>query len=589
MILPARPLLERAAPTTYRRSPYLGPTSLASLALASCVLVACSKSTDTPANAPSTTTNSPTAANSPVKASPPSPANPSTNSSSPSSSPTAKSSGTTTNITKSKTPDENPRAKTPPPSDSETPDLANATQKNRNPADPNRAKQGRAATQSPRKLGDLLPQDVAAKQNQTRDSSRPHIDDEKAKSVGLRKLAGAQLTLYTDLPDLPEIAELPRVFELAVPQLCNYFSIPVEEGRKWKATCYLMRDSEPFRKAGAIPDELPEFENGITLGDEFWVQEQETAYFRRHLVLHEAVHSFMFHFLNGAGPTWYMEGTAELLATHQWRDDKLALRHSPRDRDELPGWGRVRILQDDFTAARGMNLEQILALAPNSTQQVRAYGWSWAAAAFFDQHPLSAKKFREMATSANEQGPEFNRRLASALGEHWSELREDWQVFAFNIDYGYDFARAAAQRKPGQPLPADGASITVQTDRGWQSTGMRLEAGRKYEITAQGRYQIVGGDKPWLCEPNGVTLRYERGRPLGQLIASLRPDSQPDAATLGATEEPAVTPLVRYEAVGLKRQLSPETTGTLYLRVNESAAGLADNQGEISVSIKLAD
>ena len=53
------------------------------------------------------------------------------------------------------------------------------------------------------------------------------------------------------------------------------------------------------------------------MGREFWLFDQPTDYYVRHLLLHEGTHVFMVSFLGGCGPGWYMEGTAELLGTHR--------------------------------------------------------------------------------------------------------------------------------------------------------------------------------------------------------------------------------------------------------------------------------
>ena len=118
---------------------------------------------------------------------------------------------------------------------------------------------------------------------------------------------------------------------------------------------------------------------------------------------------------------------------------------------------------------------------------------------------------------------------------------------------------------------------------------MRLEAGRKYRIRAVGRYQIaatetppsgVGGAKqPWPCEPGGVTLRYYRGRPLGMLLGAVEPD--PTSANPPA----ALAPF----AVGLDVIVEPSTSGTLYLRVNDSNGELDDNAGSLIAEITSED
>ena len=131
-------------------------------------------------------------------------------------------------------------------------------------------------------------------------------------------------------------------------------------------------------------------------------------------------------------------------------------------------------------------------------------------------------------------------------------------------------------RKGAQPLPPEGATETITVDRGWQSTGIRLEAGVKYRLAAKGRYQIGKSSDIWWCEPGGITLHYNQGRPLGLLLGAVRDDTQPLAG---------LTPLARPEVVGLETTLTVRTPGTLYLKVNESAAGLSDNTGQIVIRI----
>jgi hypothetical protein len=49
-----------------------------------------------------------------------------------------------------------------------------------------------------------------------------------------------------------------------------------------------------------------------------------------------------------------------------------------------------------------------------------------------------------------------------------------------------------------------------------------------------------------------------------------------------------VSALFRAELVGLETTITPAATGTLYLRINDSNAELADNRGEVEVGIQAA-
>jgi hypothetical protein len=184
--------------------------------------------------------------------------------------------------------------------------------------------------------------------------------------------------------------------------------------------------------------------------------------------------------------------------------------------------------------------------------------------------------------------PDFNQRFLQALGDDGPRLAEEWQVFVGSLEYGMDVARGVLDFAPGKPLPADGTTVEVAADRGWQNSGVRLEQGASYRLRAEGRYQVADKPQIWWCEPGGVTIRYYQGRPLGILLAAVRPDSPAKTSTAGAADRGAdagPSPLVRPTVVGLGTVLQPDVSGTLYLKINDSAAELGDNTGRLSVRI----
>jgi hypothetical protein len=73
-----------------------------------------------------------------------------------------------------------------------------------------------------------------------------------------------------------------------------------------------------------------------------------------------------------------------------------------------------------------------------------------------------------------------------------------------------------------------------------------------------------------------VTVHYYRGRPLGMLLAAVRRDE-------GHGKD--LTPLASPQAIGLAADFTPPHSGTLYLKINESAAHLADNEGTLTVHV----
>ncbi|MBN2024218.1 MAG: hypothetical protein JW809_15655 [Pirellulales bacterium] len=399
------------------------------------------------------------------------------------------------------------------------------------------------------------------------------VDDARAAAAGLRKVEGRRLTLYTDLPSSPEIDSLPAAFDQAFAQWCALFGVAPAEHADWRVLGFLMGQKTKFQQAGALPADLPPFQHAYARNREFWLYEQPSDYYRRHLVLHEGTHCFMNTLLGACGPPWYMEGVAELLATHRWQDGRLQLNYFPKDRNEVPMLGRIKIVQEGFAAGRAMSLRGVLNYGPRAHLRTEPYAWCWALCAILDRHPRYRDRFHRLHAHVLES--DFTDRFLQSLGDDREHLAEEWQVFVAGMEYGYDVARSAIDFAPGRPLPPEGTKIEVAADRGWQNSGVRLEADRTYRLRAAGRYQVALGAKPWPCEPGGVTIRYYQGRPLGVLLVAVHPDGPP----------PSPSVFLKPTVVGLGTDLTPSQSGTLFFKINDSAAELDDNRGAATVEV----
>ncbi len=401
------------------------------------------------------------------------------------------------------------------------------------------------------------------------------IDDARAAAAGIRKLPGRRLTLYTDLSGA-EIDQLPALFEQAFPQWCRYFKIQEGEHADWHMTGFLMKDKARFIQAGLLPERLPPFEHGFSWGTVLWVYEQPSDYYRRHLLLHEGTHGFMNCILGHCGPPWYMEGMAEYLATHRWHEGRLTLGSMPPNREEVPQWGRVRMIQDAVAQRRALRLKTVIEFPPSAHHASDPYAWCWAAVTLLDRHPRYQQRFRQLFQFV--RAPDFNERFYRLFQADWQELCEEWQLMVTNLEYGYDVARSAVDFTPGKPLPLNKVkTVTIAADHGWQNSGLQLEGGVAYRLAATGRYQVAKEPKIWWCEPGGVSIRYYQGRPLGILLAAVRPERPPPGST---------SALLRPAVVGLGATLSPPETGTLFLKINDSAGELDDNAGELKVTVQ---
>jgi hypothetical protein len=171
---------------------------------------------------------------------------------------------------------------------------------------------------------------------------------------------------------------------------------------------------------------------------------------------------------------------------------------------------------------------------------------------------------------------EFNQRMRVLYDADWPAVCAEFALFLHDLEFGYDLERTQLDWKPGSPLATKAQTVKVRADRGWQNSGIELEAEREYELRAEGRYSVAKTPQTWWCEPGGVTLRYYRGRPLGELMAVVVPP---------ATESARNHPWPEAIPIGLAGKITPVRSGTLYLRINDSAADLADNAGEVEVQV----
>ena len=201
--------------------------------------------------------------------------------------------------------------------------------------------------------------------------------------------------------------------------------------------------------------------------------------------------------------------------------------------------------------------------------KVEPYAWSWAAAAFLDNHPRYRERFRRLPKFVDDA--DFNRRFAETFSSDAAQLAEEWQVFISDIAYGYDFCRTQIDFRAGVKLPAaSGAKLTVAADRGWQNTGVRLEAGKAYDCKPAGGIRSAKSRGVWWSEPNGVSIHSFTA---SRWACCWRPFVR--------TTRPRHKPVSHAAAAGLSTVIRPTHSGTLYLRVNVSDGELDSAAGTL--------
>jgi hypothetical protein len=411
------------------------------------------------------------------------------------------------------------------------------------------------------------------------DDRRPKHDDERLAAVGIHRYASQRLVLYTDIAR-EDAAPLPPLIDKAYDALTEYFGPlpPARDGGEFQMTGYLIGDDALFREAGLIPENLPPFEHGRHRRNEFWMRDQKHDYYRRHLLIHEVTHCVTTYIPDTSAPVWYFEGIAELFGTHRLRDDgTFEWGVMPDAAENFAGLGRITLIRNDYAAGKGLTLDQVQSLPVDVYLKPEPYAWSWALCHFMARHPRYGERFRE--AGRHRQGREFIPWLTERFAADARDLNTEWALFTLNLQYGYDLPRSAIDFVPGTPLDdiAPSRDVEVAADRGWQSSQVRLKAGEEYAVTATGRFTLANEPKPWVSEPQGISIRYFDGYPLGRLLACIRQeDAEPDA------EES----MLKVLSIGQERRFTAPITGTLYLRLNDSWSELADNRGAAQVTIR---
>ncbi|MDR1962648.1 MAG: hypothetical protein LBQ50_02595 [Planctomycetaceae bacterium] len=421
------------------------------------------------------------------------------------------------------------------------------------------------------------------------------LDESALTQSGIRRLESQHLILYTDLAASGQVDELPKLFDQLIPLLCDYFELNRQNYESFKVEGFLIDDFEKFKSGGAVL-QVPKLRNGYALRCRIWVRNPGSDYYRRHLLLHEGTHAFMGYAFGVWGPPWYREGTAELLGTHRLENGHLTLAYFPKSRNELSRWGRIDLVRDNLVKNHGRTIKGIFELDSEDYDENTAYGWSWAFAAFCENHPRYRTAFRQTAwklygkpDGAAERFLELLLKNIQKESPEWNEqeilfhLDNDWIDFISHLDYGYDFERTKIDyNKEAGLISSDEVEIPVCSDKGWQSSGVRLERGKTYRFAASGRFQLAEKPKIWWSEPNGITLRYYQSVPIGTLLATLIPDIEERFLT--QTETAGVGFYVP-KTIGLSETWKAEVSGELFFRINDFPSELSDNNGEATVKL----
>lgn len=416
------------------------------------------------------------------------------------------------------------------------------------------------------------------------DDTRVAHDDARLKELGIERYESQRLILYTDIN--PEIAKtLPPIVDAAYETLVEYFGPPppARSGAEFQVTGYLIKDRDRFRSAGLIPDDLNRFDHGQHRGQEFWMYEQEFDYYRRHLLIHELTHCLMLIVPGLHPPIWYLEGMAEFFATHRIDDQgHVEFGVMPENPQRFVGFSRIEMIQEEVATGRFKNLDQTTAIndADFAASRSTPYAWSWALCNFLDSHPRYQERFRRLGQHL--VGKEFFRLANELFAEDKILLAAEWDQFVHRLDYGWDYAaNAFVPVKQSLDVSTSPVTVEIAANRGWQSTGIHIVADNAYSMTAAGRVELAQDPKPWVSEPQGISIQYASGKPIGRLLVGVLPSATPSDGIISQPFE--------VHDCGRGRLLRFETGGALFMFINDDPSDRQNNSGTYQVRVGQAE
>jgi len=268
------------------------------------------------------------------------------------------------------------------------------------------------------------------------------------------------------------------------------------------------------------------------------------------VIQHECVHGICHLTFGSTGPTWLAEGLAEL--GNYWKDGESTI--------DLPA-PVVGYLQ---TATPRRTLLEIAVPGRTEAGTWQDYAWRWALCHLLANNPNYSNRFVPLAIALMEErdGVSFE----SVYGPVAREISFEYDQFLATLGNGYrsDLTAWPWQAKFQRLADAATATVKIKAQAGWQPARVLVEAGERYDIGATGTWRIAAAGQP--LDADGDT----DGR--GRLVATVFTDHRLSGAS----------------PLGRQAVLAAPAAGQLFLRCDDAWTELADNDGELTVTIRRA-
>ena len=193
---------------------------------------------------------------------------------------------------------------------------------------------------------------------------------------------------------------------------------------------------------------------------------------------------------------------------------------------------------------------------------------------FLHTHPDYRDSFRELRQVRTQR--ELITTAARIREQHQPKISVDWLLFMESLREGFDTQRSWPKHSDlttAAETPGTGPrKLQLAADRSWQDSGIRLKAGDAVEVTCTGSFAVNDTPRPWVSEPQGVSVEYFRGLPLGRVVAVLTGlDGQY---------------ISRRISIGRQATIKTPVACRLWLQVNDNSSSRANNSGFVDVTIQ---
>lgn len=406
----------------------------------------------------------------------------------------------------------------------------------------------------------LLVKAVAAQDSGRKNKSPKSATENSGLSAGIREYTSRNFVLRTDLT-AEESKELLERLETMILQVGRYWGkansqiiemYVVKNLAVWPEGFFPAEAYQSLAAGGGLTISRTQVAVDRLSGKKTAVLNAKSFVYAtadRGTPLHEAVHAYCAQSFGTNGPTWFSEGIAEL--GNYWRDKDVSVQIHPG-------------VMDYLQSAEPVPLAEIVDPRQVTGDGWQNYAWRWALCHMLAFNPNYAARFRPLGLDILSDG---RATFASVYGSMAPEISFEYLQFLEHLDQGYRVDLCSWDWKT-KAVGVRGKSTVqskIDAGRGWQATRLLAKADQSFSYTADGEWQLGKEGEKLTADGNSD------GR--GKLIGVIFDDYQ--------LSEP-------FELGREGRWTAPQD-GALFVRCQDEWNSLADNDGVVTLKIKLAE